>query len=69
MLLLAFYSPLVDRVPGNKIDEDDDDYNYDEDYHDSTDSKMWQGSLPHKNVTYSEVFVLVSLLKETLWLF
>ena len=33
-------------VSGDKIDDDDDDYIY----HDSTDSKMWQGSLPHKNI-------------------
>ena len=33
-----------DRVPGDKID-DDDDYHY----HDLTDSKMWQSSLPHEN--------------------
>ena len=39
------------RVPGDKIDDDDDDgYDDDYDYHDSTDSKMWQGSLPHKNI-------------------
>ena len=31
-------------VSGDKID--DDDYIY----HDSTDSKMWQGSLPHKKI-------------------
>ena len=38
-----------DRVPGDKIDDGDDyDYDYDEDYHDSTNFKMWQGSLPHK---------------------
>ena len=37
-----------DRVPGDKMDGDD----YDDDdyhYHWLTDSKMWQGSLPHKN--------------------
>ena len=34
------------RVPGDKID--DDDYDDDYHYHESTDYKMWQGSLPHK---------------------
>ena len=34
-----------DRVPGDKIGHEV--YHYD-DYDDSTDYKMWQGSLPHK---------------------
>ena len=34
----------TDRVPGDKID--DEVYDYD----DSTDFKMWQGSLPHKKL-------------------
>ena len=41
----AYRSLLDDRVPGDNTDDNDDDYHY----HDSTDSKMWQGSLPHKN--------------------
>ena len=44
MLLHANCSSLDDRVPGDKID----DYVDDEVYDDSTDFKMWQGSLPHK---------------------
>ena len=42
MLLLPYCSPVDNRVPVDKIDH------YDYHYHDSTDSKMWQGSLPHK---------------------
>ena len=34
------------RVQSDKIDHYDEDYHY---YHDSTDYKMWQGSLQHKN--------------------
>ena len=34
-----------ERVPGDKIDHDDDDYHY---YDDQTEFKMCQGSLPHK---------------------
>ena len=40
MPLHAYRSPLDDRVPGDNIDDYDDD---------STDSKMWKGSLSHKN--------------------
>ena len=39
-----------DRVPGDNIDDDDYDDDYHYHYHDSTDSKMWQGSLPRKKV-------------------
>ena len=35
-----------DRVPGDKIDGDDD-YHY---YDDQTEFKMCQGSLPHKKI-------------------
>ena len=35
-----------DRVRGDKIDDYVDDYDDD----DHTEFKMWQGSLPHKNV-------------------
>ena len=48
MLLHANCSSLDDRVPGDKID----DYVDDEVYDDSTDFKMWQGSLPHKNIQF-----------------
>ena len=34
----------ITGVPVDKIDDED----YDDHYHDSTESKMWQGSLPHK---------------------
>ena len=58
MLLLPYCSPVDNRVPVDKIDHYDDD-DYDEDYHyhyhDSTDSKMWQGSLPHKNIKLRSV--------------
>ena len=40
-------------VPGDKID--DDHYYY---YHDSTDSKMWQDSLPHKKAKFEKFFGL-----------
>ena len=43
-IIHAYCSRPDDRVPGDNID--DDIYGY----HDSTDSKMWQDSLPHKNV-------------------
>ena len=36
---------MPDRVPGDNIDDSDDD-------DDSTDSKMWQDSLPHKKENY-----------------
>ena len=38
------------RVLGDNIDDDDDD-----DCHDSTDSKMWQGFLPHKKKTFQSL--------------
>ena len=49
MLLLPYCSPVDNRVPVDKIDHYDDDEDYHYHYHDSTDSKIWQGSLPHKN--------------------
>ena len=48
MLQRAHCSYLGDRVGGDKIDHYCDDDYYDDD--DNTDFKMWQGSLPHKNV-------------------
>ena len=48
-LLHVHCSPPDDRVPGDKIDDYEDDYHYH--YHDSTESKMWQDSLPHKKAT------------------
>ena len=44
-MLIVLVQMLDGRVPGDKID---DEVYYDED---STNSKMWQGSLPHKKTT------------------
>ena len=48
MLLNASCPSPHDRVPSDKIDDDDDHYIYDYYDDDHTDFKMWQGSLPHK---------------------
>ena len=42
---LKYYSSLEVRVQGDNIDP------YVDGYHDSTDYKMWQDTLPHKKVT------------------
>ena len=43
-MLIVLVQMLDGRVPGDKIDDEV----YDDE--DSTNSKMWQGSLPHKNI-------------------
>ena len=70
-MLLHAYCPSLDiRVPGDKID--DYDYNDDDEvyhYHDWTDSKMWQGSLPHKKLLWLFLYFIYSALlsKWTIW--
>ena len=44
-MLIVLVQMLDGRVPGDKIDDEV----YDDE--DSTNSKMWQGSLPHKKTT------------------
>ena len=55
--MLIFLLLMYDRLPGDKIDDYDEVYHY----HDSTDFKMWQDSLPHKKEKISVHGVVLAL--------